>query len=99
MEQTSGKRYRNYGYAKPRKCGKCESTYFTKVSYNQFKDESSDLLNGDREIDPDHKATLLKCLGCDNLELPSITYGYASGLELEIANDVSKILEKRKAKV
>ena len=51
------------------------------------------MFNGDREINTDYRATLLKCLQCDNIELPALTYSFSSGMDLEIAEEVQKILE------
>lgn len=95
MEQTRDTRHRKYGSAAVKQCPKCRCEYFTRVSYNKFKDEPTDLFNGDREVVVDYRATLLKCLRCDHIEIPIVTYGYASGLELEIADEVNKELTKR----
>jgi hypothetical protein len=97
MEQNPDTRYRKYGYNHLKRCGVCGCTYFTKIAYNQYKDEPSDVYNGDREIAVDYRASLLKCLGCDKVDLPQISMGYASGLDQEVAEEISKILKKKYA--
>jgi hypothetical protein len=32
---------------------------------------------------------------CDQKELPTLSYGFASGLDLEIADEVNKVLKKK----
>lgn len=95
MEQTSDTRYRKYGGQVAKRCPNCGCDYFTRIPYNKFKDEPADLFNGDREIIVDYRATLLQCLQCDYKELPTITYGYSSAVDLEIAEEITKILKKR----
>jgi hypothetical protein len=99
MENTNGKRYRDYRNAKLLRCSKCQCTYFTKVTYNQYRDEQTDLLNGQREVDSNYRAVLLQCLSCDKISVPSISYSYANGAELEIATEIDGILRQKYSSV
>ena len=95
MEQNRDTRYRKYGLNTPKQCSKCGCEYFTRVAYNKFKDEPADLFNGDREINVDYRASILQCLQCDTKDLPILSYGFANALDLEIAEEVTKVLKKR----
>ena len=93
MVQTRDTKYRKYGFAAIKRCGYCECEYFRKIQYNKYKDEPSDISNGDREFNPDYRATLLECFRCGNLDLPQISMGFASGLDQEIANEINQELK------
>lgn len=94
MEPGTKKQHRNYQYTKILRCTRCQGTYFTRVAYNQYRDEPADITNGHREANVDYKATLLKCLTCDKLVVPQISYT-GNDLELEIASDIEAILQAK----
>ena len=95
MEQNRDTRYRKYGFNTPKQCPRCGCEYFTRIACNKYKDEPSDIFNGDREIDTNYRATILQCLQCDHKELPILSYGFASGMDLEIADEITEVLKKR----
>lgn len=90
---NSGKQFRNYG-EKPLQCT-CGCEFFNKTTYNKYKQSATDLFNGQKAINLEHKAELLQCMGCDKIMLPMLSSSYANGLELEIASEIDRILTKK----
>ncbi|MDD3412615.1 MAG: hypothetical protein PHY47_01310 [Lachnospiraceae bacterium] len=92
----SGKPIRKY--TEPLLQCNCGSEFFEKVTINKFKDIASDLSYGQKEMVADHKVTLLRCVGCDEVKMPVLSYNYMSPLENEIARELVDLLADKKAK-
>lgn len=87
---NSGKQFRNYT-ERPLKCP-CGCEFFTKVTYNKYKQMATDLFNGQKQMNTEHKAELLQCLSCDRISLPMMSSSYTNGLEVEIASEINALL-------
>lgn len=79
-------------------CGKCNCEFFEKITINKFRTTATDLQNGQRDMDTNHRVTLLRCVQCDEHNLPVISYNYLTAVDREIAEELVDILNKRRKK-
>ena len=92
----SGKKIRKYT-EQALQCN-CGSEFFEKIYVNKFKTVAADLGNGQRDMDPAHRVTLLRCIGCDEVKLPVLSYNFMSPVDNEIARELVDLLADKKAK-
>lgn len=89
-----GRSLRNYT-DKAIKCSECGGEFFEKLSVNKYRTNSADIYNGQKEINPEHRVSLLRCITCEHVRLPEISYSFVQPIDQEILNEIKPVLEKR----
>lgn len=79
-------------------CGLCGCEFFEKITVNKFRTTPNDLQNGQKDLDAQHRVTLQRCVGCDAMSLPVLSYNFMSPVDREIAEELVEILTAKRKK-
>lgn len=74
----------------------CGCEYFEAVTLHRYRNEQTDIYNGQRIENPDTSIRLMKCFACEKIHMPDLGYTFMSNIEDQrLAKKIKEMVDKR----